>query len=390
MPTVINVYDTVASIGVNDPEASITVYEMFIGVGPTGPTGATGPAGAAAVAGVLPSEYVEMATPRTVTSATLVDITGVTADIVLDSTVNIAVFMDCEVSSDGLCDLGLAISINGTDHAVTTVHLNGTTDDGKVTVIHRTATPLAAGTYTVKGRFLRNSGTATPQVDRADFLVFGLQGAAGAAGADGVDGVDGVDSTITVATDATSDMIFGVANAWAKKTLAEGKTILGITNSPNVATTAASDTIMGDGAGAWVKKTKAETKTALDISDVYFTVVVVPPLTGCAVADGVIEFPIPAKLNNYNLAAVTGFVNTAGTTGTMDVQIRNKTDTTDMLSTKMTFDSTETSTLTAATPSVVDATHDDVVTNDIIAVDIDVIQTTAAKGLYILFKWSPQ
>ena len=37
MPTVINVYDTVASIGVNDPEASLTIYEMFIGVGPTGP-----------------------------------------------------------------------------------------------------------------------------------------------------------------------------------------------------------------------------------------------------------------------------------------------------------------------------------------------------------------
>jgi len=67
MPTVINVYDTVASIGVNDPEASLTIYEMFIGVGPTGPTGATGPAGAAAVAGVLPSEYVEMVTPRTYT-----------------------------------------------------------------------------------------------------------------------------------------------------------------------------------------------------------------------------------------------------------------------------------------------------------------------------------
>jgi len=195
MPTVINVYDTVADVGVNDPEASLTVYEMFIGVGPTGPTGATGPAGAAAVAGVLPSEYVEMTTARTVTSATLVDITGVTADITLDSTVNIAVFMDCEVSSDGECDLGLAISINGTDHDVVTTHLNGSTDGGKVSVIHRTATPLAAGTYTVKGRFLRSSGTATPQVDRADFLVFGLQGAKGADGVDGVDGIDGTNGT---------------------------------------------------------------------------------------------------------------------------------------------------------------------------------------------------
>jgi len=143
-------------------------------------------------------------------------------------------------------------------------------------------------------------------------------------------------------------------------------------------------------ASAWKSLSWANIKATLGIGDIEFTVIIVAPLSSCAIADGVIEFPIPARLNNHNLTGVTGWVNTAGVTGTMDVQVRNKTDAVDMLSTKMTFDSTETSTLTAATPAVIDTTKDDVVTNDIIAVDIDAIHTTAAKGLYILFKWSPQ
>jgi hypothetical protein len=253
MGTNIVIYDNPESVNVTDPEATLTVYEMFIGVGPTGGTGPTGPAGADAVAGVLPSEYVEMTTVRTVTSGTLIDIPGVTADITLDSTVNIAVFMNCEISSDGACDLGLAISINGTDHDVVTTHLDGSSDGGKATVIHRTTTPLAAGTYTVKGRFLRGSGTATPQVDRADFLVFGLQGA------------KGTDSSVTIVPTADNDFILGtVAGAWETKTLAQAKTALGVTNAPNVATDATSDMLFGV-ANAWAKKTLAEGKTILGI-----------------------------------------------------------------------------------------------------------------------------
>ena len=284
MGTNITIYDSPDSVNVNDPEATLTVYEMFIGVGPTGPAG---PAGAAAVAGPLPSSYVEMETPQTVTSGTLIDIPGVSTTITLDSTVHIAVIMNCMISSDGICDLDLGISINGTDHDVVTTHLNGSSDAGVTTVIHRTETELAAGTYTVKGRFARSSGVKTPQVDRADFLVFALQGAKGA------------DSTITIVPTADNDFVLGNsggtwekktlaqtktalglatttttndfmagdgAGAWAKKTLAETKTILSITNAPNVATTAAGDLIMGDGAGAWVKKTVAEAQAILGVS----------------------------------------------------------------------------------------------------------------------------
>jgi len=105
--------------------------------------------------------------------------------------------------------------------------------------------------------------------------------------------------------------------------------------------------------------------------------------TDTAVADGKAFFRVPAELNGMNLTGVAATVYTAGTTNTTDIQLRNKTDSVDMLSTKMTIDSGETDTSTAATPAVIDTTKDDVVTGDIIAVDIDAVSTTAAKGLYI-------
>lgn len=112
-------------------------------------------------------------------------------------------------------------------------------------------------------------------------------------------------------------------------------------------------------------------------------IMVVDPATDCATGDGKAYFRVPLELNGMNLTGVAMTVYTAGTTGTQDVQLRNKTDSVDMLSTKMTIDSTETDTSTAATPAVIDATKDDVATGDVIAIDVDAVQTTKAKGLYI-------
>lgn len=102
-----------------------------------------------------------------------------------------------------------------------------------------------------------------------------------------------------------------------------------------------------------------------------------------ATGDGKAFFRIPASLNGANLVSVAMNVYTAGTTGTMDVQIRNVTDSQDMLSTKLTIDSTETDTSTAVTPAVINTTYDDVATGDKIAIDVDAVQTTKAKGLYV-------
>jgi hypothetical protein len=105
--------------------------------------------------------------------------------------------------------------------------------------------------------------------------------------------------------------------------------------------------------------------------------------TDTATGDGKAFFRVPAELNGMNLTGVAATVYTAGTTGTTDIQLRNKTDSADMLSTKMTIDSTETDTSTAATAAVINTSTDDVVTGDVIAIDVDAVSTTAAKGLYV-------
>jgi hypothetical protein len=84
-----------------------------------------------------------------------------------------------------------------------------------------------------------------------------------------------------------------------------------------------------------------------------------------------------------NLVEVHAEVITAGTTGTTDIQIHNVTQAADMLSTKITIDSAETGSDTAAAAAVIDTANDDVATNDVIRVDVDAISTTAPKGLIV-------
>lgn len=105
--------------------------------------------------------------------------------------------------------------------------------------------------------------------------------------------------------------------------------------------------------------------------------------TNTATGDGQAYIVIPSSVAGMDLVEVSATVITAGTTGTTDIQIRNKTDSVDMLSTKMTIDSTETSTATAATPAVIDTTKDDVTTGDVLAVDVDAVSTTPAQGLVV-------
>jgi len=106
-----------------------------------------------------------------------------------------------------------------------------------------------------------------------------------------------------------------------------------------------------------------------------------------AVGDGKFYFHIDSKLNGMNLVRVHAGVITAGTTGTMDIQIARESAThtlpADMLSTKITIDSTEIGSDTAVTAAVIDAANDDVSTNQWIRVDLDAVQTTKAKGLIV-------
>jgi len=94
-------------------------------------------------------------------------------------------------------------------------------------------------------------------------------------------------------------------------------------------------------------------------------------------------FRIPALYNGWNIVAVTAQVYVVGTTGTTDIQLRNVTDSVDVLSTKVTIDSGEKDSKDAAAPAVIDTTKDDVATGDQFTWDVDAVQSgTAPKGLY--------
>ena len=112
--------------------------------------------------------------------------------------------------------------------------------------------------------------------------------------------------------------------------------------------------------------------------------------TNTAVADGAFYFKIDNKIGSSNLVSVHAEVITAGTTNTTDVQIYNIDNALDMLSTKLTIDSTETGSDTAATPAVINTSNDDVDLNDVIRIDIDAISTTAAQGLIVTLGFDPR
>lgn len=115
----------------------------------------------------------------------------------------------------------------------------------------------------------------------------------------------------------------------------------------------------------------------------YVQIRVFEAATDTATGDGKATFKVPAGLDGMNLVSVDAEVDTAGTTGTTDIQIHNVDNALDMLSTKLTIDSAETGSDTAATPAVINTSNDHINTNDIIRIDVDAVSTTAAKGLII-------
>jgi hypothetical protein len=109
--------------------------------------------------------------------------------------------------------------------------------------------------------------------------------------------------------------------------------------------------------------------------------------------DGKFYFVVPPKFNAWDLTGVSAQVVTVGTTGTLNVDLARcavvasgdacSGTVDDMLSTNLTIDSGEGKSSTAATPAVIDTAKDDIATDQIIRVDIDVVHTTEAKGLIL-------
>lgn len=142
--------------------------------------------------------------------------------------------------------------------------------------------------------------------------------------------------------------------------------------------TAASDLLVASGSGAFVKKTLAETRVILNV-DKHIVQVLLNTSTALTTGDNKARIRIPAKLSGLNLVAVAASRQSG--TGVPSIQVRNATDSQDMLSTPITIDTAETDSSTAATPAVINTTYDDVVTADQIAIDVDAAGTNTLSCL---------
>jgi hypothetical protein len=109
---------------------------------------------------------------------------------------------------------------------------------------------------------------------------------------------------------------------------------------------------------------------------------IIDDATALTTGDGKIIFMIPEEMNGMNLVKAHAMVSTVSSSGTPTIQIRNVTDSVDMLSTKITIDASEYTSYTAATAPVIDTSKDDVATGDRIAIDVD-SAGSGAKGLTI-------
>jgi len=85
--------------------------------------------------------------------------------------------------------------------------------------------------------------------------------------------------------------------------------------------------------------------------------------------DDAARFRIPPVMSGFDIIGVAASRKSG--TGTLTIQIRNVTDGVDVLSTKITIDSGETDSATAAIPPVIDTSKDNVAIADQFAIDID-------------------
>lgn len=79
-------------------------------------------------------------------------------------------------------------------------------------------------------------------------------------------------------------------------------------------------------------------------------------------------YRIPGKLNGGVLHAVAAACKVPSSSGIVELAVKK--GATSMLSTNITLDETETDTLTAATPAVIDTAHDDLATGNLIEISV--------------------
>ena len=201
------------------------------------------------------------------------------------------------------------------------------------------------------------------------------------------------DSSLTIGTGAKSltiqtgkSIVVGMTLVIARTSAPTTTRMSGVVSSYDSGTGALGvtvDSVTGSGTHTdWTVSLSAAV-IGSDLGKRVIQVKVIDDLTTLTTGDGKVIFLVPQELNGYNLVGANAFVTTVSSSGTPTVQIRNVTDSVDMLSTRITIDASEYTSYTAAAAAVVNATYDDVATGDRLAVDVDVAGT-GAKGLGIV------
>lgn len=109
-------------------------------------------------------------------------------------------------------------------------------------------------------------------------------------------------------------------------------------------------------------------------------------ITAASTGDGKFIFFIPEWWNGLQLLDCDAYVTGVSSSGTLTVQIRNITDSVDFLSTAITIDESEFSSLTATTQPVINLVNNTVESGDRIAIDVDGAGTSAeGLGVVMIF-----
>lgn len=114
---------------------------------------------------------------------------------------------------------------------------------------------------------------------------------------------------------------------------------------------------------------------------------IVAPTTAVSVANvvgGDLVIPFGGFFYTQTISYIGATVDTAGTTGTMSIDVN--VNGSSIMSTKITLDSAEKTSRTAATLPVVNITKRTFALGDIFTFDVDTVQTTPANGLTIFIK----
>jgi hypothetical protein len=297
---------------------------------------------------------------------------------------------------------GYYLQSNGPGSAAAWAAVAGGGDVTKVGTPVNNQLGVWTGDGTIEGDAALTFDTATDllAIGASGGLAFGavtiLSDAAGTTTLQNIDAIDATtEATLEAAIDALSNLVTvgTIGTGVWQGTAIDQAYLVGQSGTNTGDEAAASDTTAGVVELATIAETntgtdpnRALTPDGLAGSDFgisYVSLWCTAFADDTAVGDGAAYFHVPPALDGMNLVYVHGEVITAGTTGTTDVQVHNVDNVLDMLSTKLTIDSAETGSDTAATAAVINASNDHINTNDMLRVDVDAVSTTAAKGLLV-------